>query len=323
MQPSKDIDPFNPGKWAGKPYNFFGDYLWAAHGCRVLKLPINAGLLCPNRTGEKGTGGCIFCSEDGSASPSATGSTSIRRQMVQARKSFKRSETETRYIAYFQAYTNTWAPPQRLKELYDASLEPDDVIGLMIGTRPDCLSTAVIELVSSYKTRTEELWVEIGMQTMHEQSLQFLNRGHTHGETRDAVKKLRDAGINVCLHLILGIPGETWDDMMKTAKEVASMDIQGVKFHHLHVIRSTPLEKIYKQGNISLLSMREYVSIVTDFIERLSPSVLIHRLSGDRDEASLVAPLWGHHKGTVLQAIENEFKRRGSFQGILFPHALQ
>ncbi len=318
MPLQNDTKPSNPGKWSGKPYNFFGDYLWNRYGFRILKLPVNAGLICPNRNGKKGSGGCIFCSEDGSASPTAIDSDSIRVQMENARASFKRSDKDTKYLAYFQAYTNTYGPAEKLKNLYDTALEPKDIIGLMIGTRPDCLEDDIIDLIASYEKITDELWVELGMQTMHEKSLKFLNRGHSHDETRSAVQRLRSRGISVCIHIILGIPGESWEDMMETAEEVAFMDIQGVKFHHLHVIKDTPLEDFYHKGEAPMLSMKEYISTLCDFIERIPPAVQIHRLSGDRNEESLVAPCWGHHKGTIIRNIENEFCRRGTYQGFLF-----
>lgn len=301
-----------------RAYNFFGDYLWNTYGARVLKLPVDAGFTCPNRDGTTGSSGCIFCSEEGSASPTARRTDDVRGQMENARRSFRRSEAETRYIAYFQAFTNTYAPVSRLRELYDTALSVDGVMGLMIGTRPDCLPDEVLELVASYARPGFELWLELGMQTMHEASLAFLRRGHTHADTRDAVRRATARGIPVCAHLILGIPGESWDDMMATAVEVSSLPLKGVKIHHLHVIAGTALERLYRAGGFRLPSLGEYVSTAVDFLERLRPDILVHRLLGDRAPATLVAPAWGLHKGTVLGALDREFARRVTRQGFLW-----
>ncbi len=301
-----------------RAYNFFGDYLWNTYGTRVLKLPIDAGFTCPNRDGTTGDSGCVFCSEEGSASPTARGRSGVREQMENARRSFRRSETETRYIAYFQAFTNTYAPVERLRELYDTALADEGIIGLMIATRPDCLGDEVLDLIASYARPGFELWLEVGMQTMHERSLAFLRRGHSHEATRDALLRAARRGIAVCAHIILGIPGESWEDMMGTAVEVSALPVRGVKIHHLHVIAGTELERLYRTTDFRLPSLAEYVSIVCDFVERLRPDILIHRLLGDRAPATLVAPSWGLHKGTVLGAIDEEFARRVTRQGFLW-----
>ncbi len=300
------------------PYLFFGSYLREKYGCRVLKLTINADLSCPNRDGTISSGGCIFCSRDGSASPTAAETAGIREQMDAARESFRRSRQETKYIAYFQAYTNTYGSSESLKMLYDEAVSGEDIIGLMVGTRPDCVSDEVLDLLSSYNRSGFELWLEIGMQSMHNRSLEYLKRRHDHNSTLDSVKRAAERGINVCVHIILGIPGEEWRDMMETADEVSSMPVKGVKFHHLHVIRDTELERIHARGMFTPLSLKEYTSTVCDFIERLRPDITIHRLMGDREEKTLVAPLWGLHKGTVLNSIDSEFAKRGSYQGMLF-----
>jgi len=309
---------YRPGNWLGKPYNFFGDYLWDKYKTRVLKLPINAGLSCPNRDGTIDYSGCIFCSEDGSASPTTSGSKHIINQMQNAKLSFKRSEATTKYIAYFQAYTNTYAQVNKLKKLYDIALGVKDITGLMIATRPDCLSDDILNMIAGYKRDDFELWLEIGMQSMHEKSMQSLNRGHSYQKTRETIIKAADKGIPVCVHIILGIPGESWEDMMKTAREISSLPVLGVKIHHLHIIKNTRLEQYFNQKLIKTLSFREYVSCICDFIERLGYDILIHRLMGDRNKESLIAPLWALYKGTVLNEIEKEFNRRGSYQGFLY-----
>lgn len=301
-----------------KAYRFFGDYLRDKFDCRVLKLPLSVGLSCPNRDGTFGSDGCVFCGIDGSAAPATHCGGDILNQMSNAKSMFKRIDERAKYIAYFQAFTNTYAPAAKLKELYDTALSAPDIVGLMIGTRPDCLSDEVIDLIAEYKRDNFELWLEIGMQSAHEKSLNFLNRRHTHNDTVDAVKRVSKRGIDICLHVILGIPGETWDDIMITAEETAALAVAGIKFHHLHVIRGTKLEEIYKADSLPLLTMHEYVSILCDFIERQRPETLIHRLLGDRNENSLIAPLWGQHKGTVQKLIDDEFERRASGQGFLY-----
>ncbi len=315
---SRNRNPFKANEWNGKPYNFFGDNLWNSYNRRVLKLPINANLDCPNRDGTVGSDGCIFCSEEGSASPTCSASEAIRGQMRNARESFKRADDHTRYIAYFQAFSNTYAPAERLRQLYDTALLDEDIVGLMIATRPDCVPDDVLDLIASYRKDNFELWLELGMQSMHDRSLAFMKRGHTHAQTRSAIVKAAERGIKVCAHLILGVPGETWEDMMRTADEVSALPVQGVKLHHLHVIKGTALESMYERGEIRLLSFREYVSTICDFIERLRPDIQIHRLSGDQNEEKLVAPAWGMHKGTVLKEIEDEFRKRGTYQGFLY-----
>ncbi|TAL35203.1 MAG: TIGR01212 family radical SAM protein [Spirochaetes bacterium] len=301
----------------GKPYNFFGDYLLKKFGCRVLKLPIDARLTCPNRDGTLDTRGCVFCGEDGSASPTSAGTEDIHLQMRTARESFRRAGADTLYIAYFQAFTNTYAPVDVLKRLYDAALGEPGVTGLMIATRPDCVPDETLDLIAGYAREGFELWLELGMQSAHDKSLETLGRRHTNADTVDAVSRAALRGIPVCTHLILGIPGESWKDIMDTAALVSSLPVRGVKLHHLHVIRGTQLEKAFREGKFSPLGLEEYVSSACDFLERLRPDIIIHRLIGDRPPATLVAPLWALHKGTVLRAIEEELMRRGSFQGML------
>ncbi len=315
---TQERDPCKAGSWFGKPYYSFSDYLWNKYNCRVLKIPINAGLSCPNRDGTSGADGCVFCSAEGSASPGMTAEMPIREQIDRAKMNFKRSDADTKYIAYFQAFTNTYGTPSFLKSLYDQAVDQENVTGLMIGTRPDCLPDEILDLIASYRKPGFELWLEIGMQSGHDKSLEFLRRGHTNDDTIDAVRRAAMRDIPVCVHLILGIPGESWHDMMATAASLRTMPVRGIKFHHLHVIRGTALEEMYRSGLMKALAMNEYVSTLCDCIERVSPEILIHRLAGDREENTLVAPRWGLHKGTVMKAVEDEFRRRGSFQGLLF-----
>jgi uncharacterized protein len=310
--------PFKDHLWSGKPYNFFGDYLRKKYGKRLLKLPIDAGLGCPNRDGTISTGGCTFCSEYGSASPVLKGTRGIINQMERSLNSFIRTEQDTSYIAYFQSYTNTYGSIEKLRELYDTAISFPMVTGLMVGTRPDEVRDEVLELLAGYKKPGFELWLEIGMQSSHDKSLAFLNRGHSFNDVAQSVARASEKDIPVVVHVILGIPGESWGDIMATAKMISSMNVQGVKIHHLHVIKNTVLEQQYNGGLISLLPYREYISLVTDFMERLRGDIIIHRLSGDQLEEHLVAPKWGHQKGTIQRDIEGSFHARGTYQGFLY-----
>jgi radical SAM protein (TIGR01212 family) len=188
----------------------------------------------------------------------------------------------------------------------------------MIGTRPDCISREILEVISSYRKDNFELWIELGLQSVHDRSLEFLNRRHTFKQTENALNLIAEYCIPGCVNVILGIPGESWEEMMKTAEKITELPVAGVKIHHLHIIKDTPLAQIHQKEKFTLMTLKEYVSTVCDFIERLRPDILIHRLMGDRMEDSLVQPRWGLHKGTVLQAIEDEFSRRCTYQGFLY-----
>lgn len=311
----KKKDNYKQTKWFGKPLYYFGDYLRNKYNSRVLKLPIDAGFNCPNRDGSISNGGCIFCSERGSAAHSSNSFLSIHEQMQNAVNSFSRSDPLTKYIAYFQAFTNTYAPINKLKLIYDEAVKFPNTIGLMIGTRPDCISHSIADLIQSYNL--PETWIELGMQSIHNRSLKYLNRGHNHTATNNSIDLLSNYNIKTCLHVILGIPGESRQDMIDIANYISSKPVHGVKIHHLHVIKNTPLEKIYFKNNIHLQDFNSYISVLTDFIEHLRQDIIIHRISGDQDENNLIAPLWGLHKGTVQKELENSFHKRGTWQGFL------
>lgn len=313
----------NTGNWSGKPYNFFGDYLFNLYSCRVFKLPINAGLSCPNRDGTIGSTGCIFCSDEGSASQSTSGFDTITLQMKNAISEFKRTDHDTKYIAYFQAFSNTYAPLATLEKLYDEAVSFPDIAGLMIGTRPDCISRDVLKLIKKYDRENFELWIELGIQSMNNRSLEFLKRGHTVEKSIEAINLVSEFDISLCIHVILGIPGETWEEMMNTAVQISGLPVKGIKIHHMHIIKNTELESIYNSKPFTLMPLKEYVSTICDFIERLRPDITIHRLMGDRENDTLLYPRWSIHKGTVLQAIEDEFKKRSTFQGFLYQEEIK
>ena len=303
---------YKTNTWDNKPYNFFGDYLRKKYQRSIYKLPINAGLSCPNIEKNKG---CIFCSEDGSSAYNIRGIEDIRKQISHVKEKLKRKSAG--YISYFQAFTNTYASVDKLKQIYDTAVDNEDILGLMIGTRPDVLPDDVLDLIASYNKKKFELWLEIGVQSFHDKSLIFLNRQHSSSDSIDAINRAAKRNINVCIHIILGIPGESWEDSMKNAEIISQLPIKGVKIHHLHVIKNTQLELMYKKSEISVLSLKEYSSLICDFIERLNPDITIHRLIGDREKETLVAPLWSLQKGSAIKAIEDEFKKRETFQGFM------
>lgn len=301
-----------------KPYNLFGDYLLKKYSSKVFKIPINAGLSCPNRDGTKGYNGCIFCYDGGSAVKNSLQNKTIHDQMNMAVNSFKRSNEYRQYIAYLQSFSNTYADVSTLEEIYDTAVSFPDITGLMIGTRPDCIDRDILQLISKYKKENFELWIELGIQSMNEKSLNFLNRRHSVNNSIDAINLISEYNIPVCAHVILGIPGETWDDMMYSADQLSRLPINGIKIHHMHIIRDTELERIYNNKKFYLFSQKEYISTVCDFIERLRPDIIIHRLMGDCDMESLVFPRWSIHKGTILRNIEDEFTKRSTCQGFLY-----
>lgn len=299
------------------PYYSFNQYLRDKFGVKVHKVTVDAHFTCPNRDGTLGWGGCTYCNNAGFSvnSRAEPGSSISIREQLEAGIEYKRRRYKAKkFLAYFQAYTNTYGPIEHLKELYDNALSIPDVIGLDIGTRPDCTPNPVLDLIEFYASRTE-VWLEYGLQTTHERTLKLLNRGHSYAAFVDAMERALGRGINVCVHVILGLPGESRDDMMLTAKRLGQMEFQGIKIHLLHVLRDTTMARQYANGEISLLSLPEYASLVVDFLECLPPRVVIHRMTGDAPPSLLVAPDWCLNKTGVLRAIEEEMQRRNFRQG--------
>jgi len=297
-----------------KYYFSYRDYLKQLFPFRVYKIGLDAGFTCPNRDGSVAYGGCVYC-ENRSFSPnSKDAKRSVSEQIVSGMEFYRRHFKAEKFIAYFQAYTNTYGPISLLDNLYKEALTFPDVVGLSIGTRPDCLPDEIIDLLSCYSKKTH-LWVEIGLQSMHEDTLKWMNRGHSFDQFVDAITRVKLKGLRVCVHVILGFPGETHEMMMQTADILAGLNIDGLKIHHLYVAENTMLEKMYEKGGMNLLSLDEYIQIVCDFLERIPPNVAIQRLTGELTGDYLIAPKWGASKMVILTAIENEFARRNSFQG--------
>jgi len=296
-----------------KRYTTFTDELRLRFGCRVQRVSLDAGFTCPNRDGNIGTGGCSFCNERGAAAVGVPVELPLAGQLERS-KAYLRSKFHAEsFLAYFQAYSNTYAPLATLRMLYETALCDQDVVGLIIGTRPDCLPDPVLELLGELHRRTY-LWLELGMQTMHDRTLQAINRGHNHACFVTAVRRCQSAGLRVCAHLILGLPGESRDEMLESAQELNRLGVDGVKLHHLHVLKGSQFEEDYRNGRLQLMDREEYVELLCDVLEVLDPRIMIHRLMGD-GRSELVAPDWSRRKLEVLNRIDATLKKRDSRQG--------
>lgn len=297
-----------------KAFRLYSTYLKQRFGGRVHKISVDAGFGCPNRDGGRETHGCLFCDPGGSGSTGIVRGEPISGQLEAAKELMRRKYRAKWFIAYFQPFSNTYAPVEHLRSCYDQALAVEDVIGLSVGTRPDCLSPEILDLLEEYHRKTY-FWLELGLQSIHDKTLNYLQRGHDYACFLENYLAAKERGIQVCVHLILGLPGETREDILATAEEMARLKVDGVKIHLLHVLEGTPLGELYKQGQVPILEMQEYVELAVDFIERLPPETLIQRLTGDGPRDILLAPLWSMNKWEVLNAIDAELERRGSLQG--------
>jgi len=294
--------------------NTFGQFLLRRYGERVHKLAINASFTCPNRDGTKGRGGCTFCN-NASFNPNARRPPSVSAQIEAGRAVLAKRTGARRFLAYFQAYTNTYADISALRSLYDEALSCPNVIGLSVGTRPDCVTDAVLNLLASYREQGHEVWLELGLQSAHDKTLKRVNRGHGFAEYRTAVKAAHRRHLPVCTHLILGLPGEGAASAQESLDRVLSLGVEGLKLHPLHVVRHTILAQTWRQGGYQPLGMYDYVEMAVDLVEHTPESVLFHRLTGTASANILLAPDWCGRKWAVLNAITRELDRRGSCQG--------
>ncbi|OGI01980.1 MAG: TIGR01212 family radical SAM protein [Candidatus Melainabacteria bacterium GWF2_37_15] len=297
-----------------KRINSYSQYLQDIFNCKVYKITLDAGFSCPNRDGTISKNGCIFCDSGGSFSQAHSNTLAIEEQLETGILQLKNRFKAEKFISYFQAFSNTYGDIKRLKQVYDQGVSHHDVVGLSIGTRPDCVDEEKLDLIASYKEK-HLVWVEYGLQSIHNKTLSFINRGHTFEDFVRAVDMTKQREINVCAHVIIGLPGETHEDIMKTARTLAELGINGVKIHLLCVLKNTELENLYNAGQIRLLGMDEYVNTVCDFLELLPPSVSIHRLAGNGLQKLLVAPQWLGEKFKVLNMIDRELEKRDSWQG--------
>jgi hypothetical protein len=303
------------------PYYDLNRALRKRFGCRVQKISLDAGLTCPNRDGSIGRGGCIYCNARGSGT-GASSSLSITEQLAEGKAFIRRRYKAEKFIAYFQSFSNTYAPVEKLRALYEEALAVSDIVGLAIGTRPDCVGDAVLNLLADFNARTS-ITVEYGLQSVHNRTLERINRGHTFEVFKDSVEKTRARGIDVCVHVILGLPGEGKDEMMATAEALGAMDIQAVKIHLLYVVQGTKLHELYGMGKYRCLDRGQYAETAAEFLSLLPPGVVIHRLTGDPHPSELVAPLWALEKQANLQAIRETLQKKNLWQGKNYKERVQ
>ena len=300
-----------------KRYHTWNYYLRNTFGEKIFKVSINAGFTCPNIDGKVAYGGCTYCSKEGSGDFAGNPKDDLIKQFNDIKEMMLRKWPNAKYIGYFQAYTNTYAPLEVLKEKYETILAQDDVVGLSISTRPDCLEDDVLEYLAELNERTN-LWVELGLQTIHDSTSKIINRGHDYKTFLEGVEKLKSKNIKTVVHIINGLPGEDYNMMMETAKAVADLNVHGIKIHLLHVIKNTPMARMLEKSMMSLMTQDDYVNLVCDQLEILPPEMVIHRLTGDGKKEDLVGPLWSLKKWEVLNAIDDTMKARDSYQGIKY-----
>ena len=301
-----------------KRYNTQDNYLKAKFGCKIAKISLNGGFTCPNRDGTKGIGGCIYCSESGSGDFAGDPRKSIHCQFNDVRRETDKKWKDAKYMPYFQAGTNTYAPLSVLREKFEAALDLENVIGLSIATRPDCIEKDTLEYLSELSKRTY-LTVELGLQTSHDKTGELINRCCSYAEFLDCYNRLSDKGINTCIHLINGLPGEDREMMLESVSKVSALRPHSVKLHMLHIIKGTVCERMYNEGKFKCFTLEDYVNLVCDELELLPWETVIQRITGDGARDSLVAPLWSIKKFDVINGVDREMNRRNSFQGDKFP----
>ena len=305
-------------------YNKYSQYLKKKYGVRVHRISIDAGFTCPNRDGTLSKYGCIYCDAKGSGSGALTFmkipiEIQVRNGIEFAKKRFKAKK----FYIYFQSFTNTYAPLKVLKEVYERALfipeYKKDIVGLIIGTRPDCVSDPILDLIASYKRLNLDVWIEYGLQSVHYRTLRRINRGHGLWEVFDAITRTRKRGLNITLHTIIGLPGETRSEIMGTAKVVSTQDIQGIKIHPLYIIRDTKMEKMYNLKKYTPLQLEEYIKLVCEYITYIRKDIIIQRITGDASKDELIAPMWILKKTEVLSKIEHYLREHSLYQGKNWP----
>lgn len=289
--------------------NTFGQHMLQKHGERVHKISLNANLTCPNRDGTKGIGGCTFCNNV-SFNPDARNPSGISQQIEAGRRVISKRTGAKKYLAYFQAYTNTYGDIEQLKQLYDLALSEADVIGLSVGTRPDCVPDPVLDLLAEYQNQGYEIWLELGLQSAFDNTLKRVNRGHGFSEYHSAIKRAHKRNLKVCTHLIIGLPGESNQYYETSLKRVLDTGVEGLKLHPLHVVKGTQLAREWKQNEYKPLTKDEYVSTVADLVEITPGDIIYHRITGTASEDILLAPQWCSQKWNVLNLITQELHQR-------------
>jgi uncharacterized protein len=313
----KQHGPEYQNREQGMPYRNFGRYLRDTFGCRVYKVSVDAGFTCPNRDGTVGVGGCIYCNNDSFRPVSADRLKPVPQQVREGMDYLRRRFKAEKFIVYFQPYTNTHAPLKVLVPLYESALDHPDVIGLSIGTRPDCMDEekiAWLERLAGHRSVT----VEYGLQSINDSTLARINRGHTFQSWLDAMQRTRDRGIKLGTHLILGFPWESREDAVATARAVSGKGLSFLKLHHFHVVRNTEAARMHAERPFPLLLLEDYADLAVDFVERLSPEIYIERLFGTAPETELIAPLWMKSPSEIRRVIDHRFLDRDTWQGRLF-----
>lgn len=310
----KTKNPFENSD-TNKRYYTYDCYLKRRFGGKCFKVPLDGGFTCPNRDGSKGTGGCTYCSERGSGDFACKPEVSITKQFEICREGLLKKWQSDKYIAYFQAFTGTYAPTERLKELFEEAISQKGVVGLSVATRGDCITPETAQYLKELSKRTF-LTVELGLQSVHDVTAERINRCHTYAEFLEGYNML--GGINRCIHIIDGLPGEDREMMMQTAEKAAALHPEFLKIHLLHVLRGTALAKQYENGEFEVMTREEYTNLVCDQLQIMPPDTVIGRVTGDGAKDALIAPLWSLKKFVVMNEIDKEFVRRGTYQGIYY-----
>lgn len=306
-------------QWHGRRYNSYNRVLKDTFDARVYKIGLRLDFTCPNRDGKVAVGGCIYCNNSSHTPENYEPRISVTEQLERGAVAIQRRHRAEKFIAYFQSYTNTYGSVSKLERLYREALDFRGVVGLSIATRPDCLPDDTLDLLTDLSHQTY-LWLELGLESMQDRTLRWVNRGHGLNEFVETAERCKKRGLRLCTHLILGFPGESRDEMLETTSLLNRLQIDGLKLHNLHVIKDTVLEKLYAAGGVTLFSQSEYVALVVDFLERLAPEIVVHRLTGETYRAITVAPEWSINKIGVHNAIYKELEKRDSWQGKHFPN---
>ena len=303
--------------WGDKPYHSLDYELKRQFGQKIYKVSLDGGMSCPNRDGTVGTGGCTFCSQGGSGEFAVrrTGYPDVWEQIEQAKTRVHRKISgEGKYIAYFQSYTNTYAPVDYLRTLFERAITHPDIVALSVGTRPDCLGDEVVALLKELNGQ-KPVWVELGLQTIHEKTAERIHRGYRLEVFEDAYRRLKEAGLTVVVHVILGLPGETKEEMLETVDYLGKIPVDGIKLQLLHILKGSQMATEYEKNPFSLMELEEYLDLILTCVARLPQSVVIHRLSGDGAKALLIGPAWSANKKLVLNRMMQKFRENGIFQG--------
>lgn len=299
------------------PYRTFNNYLIEKFRARVYRVPIDVGFDCPNRDGNKAYGGCTFCDERGSGAPTINAAVAVKQQLVEGIERIHKRYKAQKYLAYFQAFTNTYAPEGILRVLYESGLDHPDVVGLCIGTRPDCVPDNVLDLLAEFNEKSF-VWLEMGVQSVHNRTLDLINRAHSAEDFFDAVDRAKARGLTVATHLIFGLPGEDREMMLETVRQIAASKVDAIKIHQLCVYKGAPMEKDYREGKLSLLDADYYAELVADALEMLPPEMIIMRLVAEGQKVELIAPEWSYDKYPVMDKIAEILNARGTRQGSKF-----